>query len=208
MPARCTICHHERRAEIERASAEQPPTLEGRLHVAQTFAVSRATLEKHLEKCKPLPRRRGRKSVAPAGDDAPPDSGSRPVPETGAGEAAKESAPVPPPPPRPIGSAGEELERYLQLVIRKVEGEDVKSTQIVPLIKEARQLITALQKLRDERPIDEHPAFEALVEDLVAAVVEALGPRAPEGIEAEIAEAFERRQAERLGAASPLRRAA
>ena len=115
----------------------------------------------------------------------------------------------PPPPPREIGTTMEELRRSLENLARASEAPGVTPSQRATLEGRKIALLKEFRRLEDSRPIYEHRAFAGLVDDLVEAVIEVLGPRAPDGIEAAIANAFERMQAARAGAAPPpMRKAA
>lgn len=205
--ASCAVCRHPRFVALDAAARVAAPSLEGRLAVAQEFDVTLAAVEKHLDRCKPPRAAKRAKRIDEQRVEEAPESGPREAVEaTPSIPAAPEPPPLPP--ARELAAPDEELRRRAQLLTRHLEREDLEPRQVAQVSNALASIDRlVLARERSERPIDEHPAFEPLLEDLVAAVLDALGPRAPEGIEAEIAEAFERRQAERASGQA-LRRAA
>lgn len=192
VPSRCAICDHERAGELD-AAARAASSLDERMHVAERFAVTRAAIAKHLKNC-----------LAPAPAESPPDSGARLAPVAGKGEAAVHDPPTALPPPRELAAPDEELRRRATLLTRHLERPDLEPRQVAQVSNALASIDRlVLARERSAAPIDEHPDFEGVVEDLVSAVLDTLGPRAPEGIEAQIAAAFEERQATRAGAHRP-----
>lgn len=195
MPA-CAICKHKSRAAIE-ADGRGGASLDALVDVCAKHGVTRSALERHLAKCSPRTRR-ARKGA----EDTPPSS-SEQAPEE-MDDGGRSSLP----PPRELAAADEELRRQAQLLTRHLERPDLaprEVSQVSNALAAVYRQISAREK--GQRPIDEHPSFEGLVEDLVEAVVAELGPRAPDGIEGRIAARLEALQAARA-AAPALRRAA
>ena len=196
----CKVCEHKDRRAIERA-AKASPSLEGLVAVCAQYDVTRAALERHLAKCPAAKRRRGAQE---APDEAPPDSGRRAVADV------QEEAPLPP--PRELAAPDEELRRRAKLLTRQLEHmiESRSEPRHISNVANALAVVDKLMLARERgaRLIYEHPDFEGMVMDLVAAVVAELGPNAPEGLEGRVAERFEELQAERASSGVVERRAA
>jgi hypothetical protein len=109
-----------------------------------------------------------------------------------------------------VGGLQEEAQRSLGLMTQLIEGAiaagGVTTAQIAAYQGGQLRALGILEKLTRRREIHDHPDFDGLIEDLTDAVEEVLGPNAPTGLRARIAEAFEVRQLERLD--SKTRRAA
>lgn len=96
-----------------------------------------------------------------------------------------------------------ELHRSVQLSNQILEGGlggGLSATQIAALQRVGFSALKILAQLEARRSLAEHPDFGGLVEDLVAALLEELGPTAPPGIEARIADRFEVKQSARTEA--------
>jgi hypothetical protein len=187
VPRRCAVCAHPNRVEIEKEASEAT-SLEERLEVAARHKASRQVIERHLAKC--------------LGLEAASHNGV-------AGEARGRETPVDPLPPlRELRGPLEELRHQAQLLTRQLERPDLTPTQLAQVSNALRALHRQMTAVREQAPIHDHEAFDGLAEDMVAAVVEELGPDAPDGIEWRIAERFEELQARRAEAGSQKRRAA
>lgn len=103
--------------------------------------------------------------------------------------------------PRELGTTEEELQISLRRITDRLEGRYGRPSHAQAASLEARrvQVLRTLAGLEASRGIDSHPDFPAVLEDLVRAVVESLGPDAPDGIEGRIADRFEALQAARQG---------
>jgi hypothetical protein len=189
--SRCSICSHPQQRAIERALAKGAAVLD----VCEEFVIKRVVLEKHVENC-PKVFRGARRAGAKSEPEQAPESSSHPA--------------VARSPLRAIGSHTEEIYRSLENLIRASEAEDVTPAQRAALEGRKLSLLREIRQREAGRSIHEHPDFAGLVEDLVAAVVGALGPSAPEGLEGRIADRLEELQAERVETASaaPKQRAA
>jgi len=201
VPARCAICDHKSRAEIE-ASARSAASLEALVAVCAKWNVRRAAIERHLKKCAPSERSSGNE----AGNETSPDSGPRAVGEGTTTATGEETKPLPP--LRELRTALEELRHQAQLLTRQLEREDLTPTQLAQVSNALRALHRQMTVVRQEAPIHEHHAFDGLVLDLVAAVIEELGPKAADGLEVRVAARFEQLQAERVSETIQRRRAA
>lgn len=196
MPAACKVCSHPRLQEVE-------ATLVGgaaELDVAEKYSLTRAALRKHLTTCAPragakVAKARARRSSS--SEEAQPASSRRPS-----------QKPASVSPPRAIGGHVEELRRSLEKLVRASEAPDVSPAHLASLGGRILSVSRELRRVESERGIQEHPAFVGLVEDLVAAWMGELGPDAPEGLEARVADRFERLQAERVYADEPESRSA
>lgn len=106
----------------------------------------------------------------------------------------------------PLGTTADELRRSVQRLERLARKPGITPAQAATAEGKRVTALTALSRLEERAAIADHPDFTGLLEDLVAAVVAELGPDAPEGLEARIADRFEALQTAR--AAAPERRAA
>lgn len=104
-----------------------------------------------------------------------------------------------------LNSTREELDSTIQQIDTALRG-GVTDGQRVQLLGKRASALMSRARLEERQAIADHPDFAPLVEDLVLAVRDALGPDAPDGIEARIADELERRQVARATSAD--RRAA
>lgn len=111
-------------------------------------------------------------------------------------------AAAPSSPPREIGSTAEELRLSLVNLARASEAPGTTPAQRAQLEGRKLAVIRELQRLQGAGGIEEHPDFEGLIEDMVQAVLDVLGPAAPPGVEERIADRLERLQAARQRRAS------
>ncbi len=103
-------------------------------------------------------------------------------------------------PPRELGTTPDELRESIRAIERDLSAPGLTPPQRTQLHRAKVAALTALSRLEERAGIQDHPEFCDLIEDLVTAVCEELGPNAPPGIEARIAERFEHRQVERSDA--------
>lgn len=211
MPA-CSVCKHPKKRAIEKA-AKADPSVDALVGLCQRFnGVTRAGIERHLAKCPTVAKSSPRRGeVVP--DEASPDSGPREAveaqgkPPTALNGDSDEARPLPA--IRELQTAQQELRYQAQLLTRQLEREDLSPTQLAQVSNALRALHRQMAMLRDNSPIHEHAEFPALLEDIITAVVDELGPDAPEGLEGRVADRYEQLQAARLAEASaPRRRAA
>jgi hypothetical protein len=109
-------------------------------------------------------------------------------------------------PLRELGATPDELRQSIREIDRDLRGPALTAPQRTQLHRAKVAALTSLARLEERAAIHEHAEFGDLVEDLVEAVLEVLGPQAPPGLEARIADSFEARQVAR--ATKPHRRAA
>lgn len=174
---RCAVCNHPKRSELEEAARAEGGSLDGLVGVCERFGVPRVGVERHLAKCG---AKKSRRSVG------------------GPGPASERRA-VAPSPPRELGGLEEELRLVARRLAAKLEEPEITAQAAGALSGRLMQTLKALEAHRASRPIHEHPEFDGLVEDLVEAVVEELGPKAQAGLEERIAARLEELQAARAG---------
>lgn len=106
---------------------------------------------------------------------------------------------------REIGSHEEELKLSLANLTDALKDAETP-THVAALEGKRLSVLKELQRFEAARGIHEHPDFAGLVEDLATAVVEELGPNAPDGLEERIAARLEALQAARAEGATVRRK--
>ncbi len=99
--------------------------------------------------------------------------------------------------PRELGTTLEELWETVAGIDSDLQSKGITVSQRTGLRKARSSALSSIARLEERQAIHEHPDYGPLVEDLVTAVVVELGPNAPDGIEARIADRLEALQVQR-----------
>jgi transcriptional regulator with XRE-family HTH domain len=109
-------------------------------------------------------------------------------------------------PAAPLGTTAAELRATIQRIDAVLRKRSITPAQEGQLLGKRTTALGALARLEDRQAIEDHPDAEPFLEDVVQALLDVLGPDAPEGIGARVAERLVELQAAR--AATPRKAAA
>lgn len=161
-------------------------------NVADALAVTKPAISNW--KAGRLPGEATRKHVELLAD-VPPDAWTWWVRSEGAADSSPESERRPSAPEalRELGTTRDELRATVRSIDRVRAKGGLSPAQEATLLGKRTSALTALARLEERQSLEDHPDFDALLEDIIGAVVDVLGPDAPEGIEARIADQLEAR---------------